>query len=541
MAKAVIVDALARGAKAKRVVTIDVIGVGPRAVAGLLGLYGVRATIIPAEEVVEDPKLLGDYDMLMVSAMTGDEPTAAKILRLWRRYSYGPAILGGPVTARPSVVEELGFDLGVYGEAEASLPAVLEKGLSRGKLPSPDALAGISGLIMPGKGLTGKPSYVPREKLSYMHSVDVSRYPLYWASRIYVEVVRGCSNFRRPWLKLPEKPSCIRCPICRDPRTPLKARLRCPVGIPAGCGYCSVPELYGPARSRPVEIVVREVKELVRQGVTRIVLSAPDILDYGRDLLVDPEPLTDPCQPPANTEALSRLFEAIYDAVPEFETRDAYLMIENIKACLVDEKVAKLLSSYLRGTPVHIGAESGDDKLLDAIGRPAFTRDVARAVKLLAENGLQPYVYFIYALPGESPESAEKTVQFMEELYRLGAVKITAYRFRPLPGTAFEGVETEVTQYSLKIKKKAEEINERSKMHLIGSIVDAIVAGYHPNRRMLVAYPLPHGPVALLEGPRSLIGWRVRIRIVDVVSDRMVKAILVKRLKMVVPAKYRPQ
>ncbi len=532
MVRALIVDALARGSKGRRIVTVDVIGVGPRAVAGLLEVHGVKATVKPLEAVLEDPDRLASYDILMVSAMTSDEEAAKLAVKLWRRWNNGPAILGGPVTADPTSVPRLGYDLGVYGEAEVALPRVLEKGLAKGILPEPEALEDIAGVITSNGRLTARPPYAPRERLAYMHSVQVEHYPLYWASRVYVEVVRGCSNFRRPWLPLPGKPRCMKCPICRDSKTPLRARLKCPVGIPAGCGYCSVPELYGPARSRPLNLIVREVKELIRRGVRRIVLSAPDILDYGRDYLVDPEPLTDPCRPPVNLNVLEELLARITE-IPEIEAGEAYVMIENVKACLVDESVSKLLGRYLKGTPVHIGAESGDDTLLDALGRPSTTKDIERAVKLLAEAGLEPYVYFIYALPGETPEAVKRTVEFMEKLYKLGAVKVTAYRFRPLPGTAFEDVKTSTTRYSLMIKDKAKEINERAKARLLGKTFKAIIAGFHPVRRKLVAYPLPHGPVVLLDGPKSLIGWMAVVRVVDVESDRMVSGVLVKRIRRV--------
>lgn len=158
-----------------------------------------------------------------------------------------------------------------------------------------------------------------------------------------------------------------------------------------------------------------------------------------------------------------------------------------------------------------------------------------RAVRLLAREGLEPYVYFIYALPGETPESARRTVEFMERLWRLGAVKITAYRFRPLPATAFESVRTEVSRHSAEVRDAAARINERSKMLMVGRTVRAVVAGVHPVRRALVAYPLPHGPVALVRGPRSLVGWLVELRIVDVVDDRMVEGVVVRRLRRVAP------
>ena len=48
----------------------------------------------------------------------------------------------------------------------------------------------------------------------------------------------------------------------------------------------------------------------MKEGVTRIVLSAPCFLDYGRDLLVEPEPLTDPRSPESNYNEIEKLLTA---------------------------------------------------------------------------------------------------------------------------------------------------------------------------------------------------------------------------------------
>ena len=529
MPRVIVVDVLARE-HGRRVVTVDVIGVGPRAVAGLLERLGVRADVYPLEAVLRDPRILRGYDALFASAMSSDKPAAARLAELWaRRGGGGPAVIGGPVAAEPLEALRLGYDYVVYGEAEAVLPKAIDAILADDR----EALLGVRGLAFRlGRRpvFTGRPGYAPREALAYPHSDMVEGYDAYWAARVYVEVVRGCSNWRRPRGRLPDGRECINCDVCV--RAPLRARLSCPAWIPPGCGYCSVPALYGPARSRPPDVIVEEVKRLVDKGVTRIVLSAPDVLDYGRDLLVDPEPLTDPCNPPANLEALRRLLEALFDKVPEFEAGEAYLLVENVKACLVDESVARLLGEYLRGTPVHIGVETGSDRHMWLLGRPITRADAERAVRLLARHGLEPYVYFIYGLPWEDDETRRETIELMERLWRLGAVKVTAYRFRPLPGTAFQDFSPPPPgSPSYEILEKAVELNRREKLRWLGRRVRAVIAGWHPAKRMLVAYPLPHGPVVLVRGPRSLVGWLVRVEVTGVESDRMLRGRVVARLR----------
>jgi ribosomal protein S12 methylthiotransferase len=54
------------------------------------------------------------------------------------------------------------------------------------------------------------------------------------------------------------------------------------------CGYCIIPQLRGEYRSRTIENIVEEAKELVSKGVTEIDLIAQDTTGYGIDLYGKP-------------------------------------------------------------------------------------------------------------------------------------------------------------------------------------------------------------------------------------------------------------
>jgi radical SAM superfamily enzyme YgiQ (UPF0313 family) len=278
---------------------------------------------------------------------------------------------------------------------------------------------------------------------------------------------------------------------------------------------------------------VDEVRSLIDKGVTRIVLSGPDFLDYGRDWLIEPNPLVNPRSPPPNVAAIRNLLSRI-TSLPEVSSGEVAVMVENIKPSLVTEETAQALGEYLRDTPVHVGAETGDNRLLRKLGRPASTYETIRAVKLLKKYGLRPYVYIMYCLPGENDRTIRLTLEYMERLYRAGAEKITAYKFTPLPLSYLEKL---VGRWNPRcpnphpVRVKAEEINKRSKRALIGKKVKVIVAGFHPKYGKPVGYPLPHGPVVLLD--KGSEGQIVEARITGVRGDRLVEASTVKPLGVV--------
>ena len=515
--RALIVDALARGSKGRRVVTVDAIGAGPRTVAGVLEQLGVEVDLRVSEDVLEEPSILGDYDALLVSAMSIDEATVARIIKHWRRRrGRRPVIVGGPIASDPGFVERTGADLGIHGEAEPVLERLVVEGVLED--PEPALLRDMCGVVFraPGGGLVVRPRcpvMTRRMWERYRPSTRVVRgYPLYWAARVYVEVVRGCSNYQFPRLDgvlprelLPEKPR-------------------------PGCAYCSVVSLWGYARSRSVDRVYEEVKALIDEGVHRIVLSGPDFLDYGRDWLVEPRPLVDPREPPPNLEALRSLLSRL-TSIPEIASGEASVMAENAKPSLVTEEAASLLGEYLRGTPIHVGAESGDAALLRRMARPASPREAVEAVRRLRRSGLRPYVYVMYCLPGETRKTIESTVRLIEALYRAGAEKVTAYRFMPLPGSYLEKLRSAKLECPSPhpVKLKAEEVNIRAKKRLIGTRVRALVAGIHPRYEKPVAYPVTHGPVMLLED-KARIGELVEALITGVKGDHMVTASITRRL-----------
>ncbi len=522
---AVILDCLATGNRLRRVSTLDAIGAGPRLVLGILKSMGYDTTLIPCSEVKKKASLIRRASYVLVSGMSTDLGSMERVRKFWVGK---PSVAGGPSFVDYDRLLRMGYDYVVVGEAELPLPLLMER-LDEGSDVS--SVPNVAWLSEGGPVRNPGPSYVTEPYLWRFTSDTeaVRSYPGWWGARVYVEVVRGCSNFYRPTLRLADGRRCIFCDICRT--GPLGKRDFCPINIPPGCGYCSVPALFGPARSRPLRAIVGEVHELLHMGVRRVVLSAPDILDYGRDWLVKPEPLTDPRNPPPNLDALEALLSSVTDH-PRVRDGEAYVLVENIKPNLVNEDVAKLLGKYLRGTPAHIGLETGDEEHHRVLGRPSTVSEVIRAVKLLREAGLIPYVYIIHGLPGENERTVRNTINAVEEVRRAGAEHVTLYRFTPLKGTAFEGFPRPppaVKSVARPLYETVRRLNKEANAGYVGKVVK--VVGVSKRDNVTVSYMLPHGPVVWVKGgrPEELIGGAFFVRVTGVIKERVLEGVPVSR------------
>jgi len=525
VADVLIVDALSAGS-GKRKSSRDAIGCGPRTIAGILETHKISCRIIRVEDILSKNSRVRGFNHLAISAMTMDFSAVKQLVKIWRQYrKSGRVIIGGPIsTDAHLVLKEISPDVVVVGEGEAIFDELLTKKFLETNID----FSSIKGIAYSKSGIpiTNPPrEFINEQVLSEKYqpsTVRIVDYPVYQASKVYVEVIRGCSNFQRTSLPLPNGRECSDCGIC-DSDDDI-ARLGCPEDIPPGCGFCSVPGTWGPPRSRSEEAIVTEINELLDLGVHRIVLEAPGFLDYKRGK----GPTTTPCTPPANIEAISSLLKSIM-TMPQMKEGSAHLSIENMKACLFSEDVASLLSEIMPSTSPNIGLETGSERHLKSIGKCGSPSDVIRAIKLAKAYGMTPFVYLIYGLPGETEETIDESIELMQHLSDAGAERIILYGFRSLPGSAFENYPSAKPNdpLSSKLREEAVRINREKKHIYVGTIVRGVAADPSWEKHgYTMIYPLGEGPIMTVEGGYSP-GTLLRIKITDVLSPGLLNGVVI--------------
>jgi ribosomal protein S12 methylthiotransferase len=81
-----------------------------------------------------------------------------------------------------------------------------------------------------------------------------------------------------------------RLPVFEDDRARLRltprhyAYLRMSEGCNQGCSFCTIPSIRGPMRSKPVEQILAEARELAADGAVELNLIGQDTTSYGTDI-----------------------------------------------------------------------------------------------------------------------------------------------------------------------------------------------------------------------------------------------------------------
>ncbi|MET3927795.1 tRNA (N(6)-L-threonylcarbamoyladenosine(37)-C(2))-methylthiotransferase MtaB [Devosia sp. 2618] len=166
------------------------------------------------------------------------------------------------------------------------------------------------------------------------------------------------------------------------------------------CTFCIIPFGRGPSRSVPMGMVVDQVKKLVANGYSEIVLTGVDITSYGPDLPGSP--------------TLGKLTQAILRHVPDLPR----LRISSIDSIEADDALYDAIASDRRLMPhLHLSLQSGDDMILKRMKR-RHSRDDALAI-VAKLRSLRPNMVFgvdiITGFPTETDAMFDSTLRIVAE------------------------------------------------------------------------------------------------------------------------------
>jgi len=192
------------------------------------------------------------------------------------------------------------------------------------------------------------------------------------------------------------------------------------LGCPYNCTFCSSPRIYRDIPKKYELIPPAEVVDHIAFLVARY--RADYIYFIDDDSFVD----------------LSHV-AAIID---EIELRGIKVKL-GFRGARIDE-IMRMDDSYLKklaraGTDIlHIGAESGSQRMLDVMGKMLTVQEIIEVNRKLAQHPQIKAAYnWIIGLPGETPEDLAATRKLVLQLVRdnPAAIIFPPNKFRPLPGT----------------------------------------------------------------------------------------------------------
>ena len=277
------------------------------------------------------------------------------------------------------------------------------------------------------------------------------------------------------------------------------------------CHYCIVPYTRGRERSRDMESVLREVRDLRDRGFKEVTLLGQNVNSYRFD-------------PSANgidgaAVDFPTLLRTVAEAVPEMRVRFTTSHPKDMS----DETLRVIADMPNVCRHIHLPVQSGSDRILKLMNRK-YTREwylgrVEAIRRIVPDCGLSTDIFVGYH--SETEEDHQMSLDLMREV---GYDSAFMFKYSERPGTyASKHLPDDVPE-EVKIRRLNELIHLQTEMSAKankrdeGKEFDVIVEGFSKRSRQQLFGRTEQNKVVVFDKGRHHIGETVRLRITESTS-----------------------
>ena len=273
-------------------------------------------------------------------------------------------------------------------------------------------------------------------------------------------------------------------------------------GCNMDCAFCIVPKTRGDERSRPMDDIVAECRQLAAKGVKEVTLLGQIVTSYGRR----------DYQHTGGVSPFTQLLERVHAIEGIERIRFTSPHPRGFKQDLVDAygRLSKLCEY------VHLPMQSGSDRILKAMNRP-YTRERYREI-VQSLRAVRPDMYFstdvIVGFPGETDEDFEQTRALFEECnYDMAYVFKYSIRSGTPAAELGDQIPDDVKEHRNQVLLKILQENSlRRSAQLIGTVEEVLVEGPDKTGQRFTGRTRGNR-VTIFEADVRLVGQLVPVRI----------------------------
>ena len=271
------------------------------------------------------------------------------------------------------------------------------------------------------------------------------------------------------------------------------------------CSYCIIPRLRGHFRSIPMDMVLKEARELVEDGAKELILVAQETTLYGTDLY--------------GKKSLHLLLHALSEIEGLVWIRVLYCYPEEIELPLIEELRDNPKVCHYLDLPI----QHSSDRVLKAMNRKTRREELKEKIALLRREipDICLRTTLITGFPGETEEDFQDVLSFIteERFDRLGV-----FPYSREEGTRAASMENQIPE-SVKNKRLSrimelqQEIAFQNAEEQRGRILKALITGYDEEEGRVILRSYMDSPeidsFIFVKGPERDSGDFVQVKVVD--------------------------
>jgi len=269
------------------------------------------------------------------------------------------------------------------------------------------------------------------------------------------------------------------------------------------CTFCIVPQTRGVERSRSIDEVVREVRDLVANGVKEVTLLGQIVNLYGRHEF----PRRDGKSP----------FVQLLEAVNQIERLERLRFTSPHPIGFRDDLIDAIARLPKVAEHIHLPLQSGSNRILKAMRR-AYTAekyvDLVRRIRH-AREGIAITTDIIVGFPGETEEDYEQTRSLVDELQFDNAF---IFRYSPRRHTPAAEMPDQIDEHikegrNQDLLQVVNESTRRCGERLVGHVAQVLCEGPSKTNPTRLMGRTRTNKIVVFEGNEKLIGEIVDVHV----------------------------
>lgn len=269
------------------------------------------------------------------------------------------------------------------------------------------------------------------------------------------------------------------------------------------CTFCIIPKMRGRLRSRSIDSIIAETRQLGQHGVREAIFVAQDSTEYGTDLGL--------------RHGLAQLLARLGDEATALDwLRVLYLYPSMIRPNLLEVYAQQeRLCPYFDMPMQHVS-----DRLLRAMKRGYTQRTLYRLLDAMRQRLPEATIRstFIVGFPGETPADVDALLRFLEHarLDRVGVFTYSREEGTPSYDLPAQVPYREALHRRREVMRLQQDISRQKHQRLVGqtrwALVDEDATDDHPATGRLASQAPEIDGVVLIDGP-VLSGDLVQVEI----------------------------
>lgn len=211
------------------------------------------------------------------------------------------------------------------------------------------------------------------------------------------------------------------------------------------CTYCTIPYIRGDMRSRKIESILEEARQLAETGIKELILVAQDTTSYGIDLYGELK------------------LPELLDRFSEIDGIEWIRMLYCYPDRITDELIAAIKRNDKVCNYIDLPLQHANDNILKAMNRRGSSEQIREVISKLRTEIPDVVIRttFIVGFPGEGDEEFEDLAVFVNEIEfdRLGC-----FTYSPQEGTPAYDMENQVEE---EIKLRRGEIIMQDQLSIV--------------------------------------------------------------------------